>query len=159
MARTRMMATPVQTAAVVVSVVFLLVGVLGFIPGITTDFDTMEFSGPESEAMLPGIFQVSVFHNISHLLFGIAGLMWRLLQWVTRTALAFDLFTSVEDGRSTPVALQPVNDGFSAISRVVTAAPRSTNRGITASTMARRRSSGERGSARRCLAHIGGTIQ
>jgi hypothetical protein len=57
--------------------------------------------------------------SIVTLLFGIAGLMWRLLQWVTRTALAFDLFTSVEDGRSTPVALQPVNDGFAAISRVV----------------------------------------
>ena len=74
MARTRMMATPVQTAAVVVSAVFLLVGVLGFIPGITTDFDTMEFAGHESEAMLLGIFQVSVLHNIVHLLFGIVGL-------------------------------------------------------------------------------------
>ena len=74
MARTRMMATPVQTATVVVSAVFLLVGVLGFIPGITTDFDTMEFAGHESEAMLLGVFQVSVLHNIVHLLFGIVGL-------------------------------------------------------------------------------------
>jgi hypothetical protein len=74
MARTRMMATPVQTATVVVSVVFLLVGVLGFIPGITTDFDSMEFAGPESEAMLLGVFQVSVLHNIVHLLFGVVGL-------------------------------------------------------------------------------------
>lgn len=74
MARTGMTATPVQTATVVVSAVFLLVGVLGFIPGITTDFDTMEFAGHESEAMLLGIFQVSVLHNIVHLLFGIVGL-------------------------------------------------------------------------------------
>ncbi|HEX6417272.1 MAG TPA: hypothetical protein VFZ77_02205, partial [Acidimicrobiales bacterium] len=57
--------------------------------------------------------------SIVTLLFGIAGLMWRLLQWVTRTALAFDLFATVEDGRSTPVALQPLNDGFAAIARVV----------------------------------------
>ncbi|HEX6335987.1 MAG TPA: DUF4383 domain-containing protein [Jiangellaceae bacterium] len=74
MARTRMMATPMQMAAVVVSAVFLLVGILGFIPGITSDFDTMEFAGHESEAMLLGIFQVSVLHNIVHLLFGIVGL-------------------------------------------------------------------------------------
>lgn len=69
-----MLATPVQTVGVVVAVVFLLVGVLGFIPGVTTDFDAMEFAGPESEAMLLGIFQVSVLHNLVHLLFGVVGL-------------------------------------------------------------------------------------
>src|SRR5690606_32404168 len=36
-----------------------------------------------------------------------------------RTALAFDLFATVEEGRSTPVPLQPLNDGFAAIARVV----------------------------------------
>ncbi len=74
MARNTMTATTVQTAAVVVAVVFLLVGVLGFIPGITTDFDSMEFAGPDSEAKLLGIFQVSILHNIVHLLFGVVGL-------------------------------------------------------------------------------------
>ncbi|NED96672.1 DUF4383 domain-containing protein [Phytoactinopolyspora alkaliphila] len=69
-----MTATPIQTAATVFGAVFLLVGILGFIPGVTTDFDTMEFAGHESEAMLLGIFQVSVLHNIVHLLFGVAGL-------------------------------------------------------------------------------------
>jgi hypothetical protein len=54
--------------------VFLLVGVLGFIPGATTDYDLMEFSGNESKAELLGVFQVSVLHNIVHLLFGLAGL-------------------------------------------------------------------------------------
>lgn len=73
-ARNSMTATPVQTAATVVAVIFLLVGVLGFIPGITTDFDMLEFAGHESGAMLLGIFQVSVLHNIVHLLFGIVGL-------------------------------------------------------------------------------------
>ncbi len=72
--RSTMTATPVQTAATIVGVVFLAVGVLGFIPGITSDFDTMEFAGHESEAMLLGIFQVSILHNIVHLLFGLAGL-------------------------------------------------------------------------------------
>jgi hypothetical protein len=55
-------------------VVFLLVGILGFIPGITTNYDTMSFAGHDSEAMLLGVFQVSVLHNIVHLLFGAAGL-------------------------------------------------------------------------------------
>lgn len=66
--------TPLQTAALVVGVVFLLVGVAGFIPGVTTDYDTMEFAGPDSEAMLLGIFQVSILHNIVHLAFGAWGI-------------------------------------------------------------------------------------
>ncbi|WP_051426354.1 DUF4383 domain-containing protein [Jiangella gansuensis] len=68
-------ATPVQLAATVVGVVFLAVGVLGFVPGVTTDMDTLEFAGHESEAMLLGVFQVSILHNIVHLLFGVAGLV------------------------------------------------------------------------------------
>jgi|SRR5215207_7029986 len=67
--------TPIQLAALAVGAVFLLVGVLGFIPGVTTDYDTMEFAGHESEAKLLGLFQVSVLHNIVHLLFGLAGLL------------------------------------------------------------------------------------
>ncbi len=69
-----MTATTVQKAAVAVSLAFLAVGVLGFIPGITTDYDTMSFGGHHSDAMLLGIFQVSILHNIVHLLFGVAGL-------------------------------------------------------------------------------------
>jgi uncharacterized protein DUF4383 len=42
---------PVQTAAAVVGAVFLLVGVLGFIPGITSSYDQMGFAGHESGAM------------------------------------------------------------------------------------------------------------
>src|SRR5687767_4287799 len=63
-----------RTAATVVGAVFLLVGVLGFIPGITTDYDTMKFAGHESGALLLGVFQVSILHNIVHILFGVAGL-------------------------------------------------------------------------------------
>lgn len=70
-ARTR---TAVQTAALVVAVVFLLVGVLGFIPGITTNYGDMTFAGHHSDAELLGVFQVSVLHNIVHLLFGLVGL-------------------------------------------------------------------------------------
>lgn len=62
-----------QRAAAAVGAVFLLVGILGFIPGITTDYSTMEFAGHESDAKLLGIFEVSILHNIVHLLFGVAG--------------------------------------------------------------------------------------
>lgn len=65
---------PVQLAAAAVGAIFLLVGVLGFVPGITTGYDDLTFAGHESGAELLGIFQVSVLHNIVHLLFGVAGL-------------------------------------------------------------------------------------
>jgi hypothetical protein len=61
---------PVQQAAQLVGLVFLLVGVLGFIPGITTDYGDMEFASHDSDAELLGLFQVSILHNIVHLLFG-----------------------------------------------------------------------------------------
>jgi hypothetical protein len=66
---------PVQTAALVFGVVFLLIGVLGFIPGITTHYDQLTFAGHHSEAALLGVFNVSVLHNAVHLLFGIGGIM------------------------------------------------------------------------------------
>lgn len=65
---------PVRTAAQLVGVVFLLVGVLGFIPGITTNYDDLMFAGHESYAKLLGLFQVSVLHNLVHLAYGVAGL-------------------------------------------------------------------------------------
>ncbi|WP_433019416.1 DUF4383 domain-containing protein [Kribbella sp. CA-294648] len=81
-----MTATAVQKAALAVALAFLAVGVLGFIPGVTTDYDTMSFAGHHSDAMLLGIFQVSILHNIVHLLFGAAGLA------MARTAAAAKLY-------------------------------------------------------------------
>ncbi|WP_019482245.1 DUF4383 domain-containing protein [Arthrobacter sp. TB 23] len=66
--------TTMQKAAMGMGAVFLLVGILGFIPGVTSQHDQMDMAGPESEALLLGIFQVSILHNIVHLLFGVAGL-------------------------------------------------------------------------------------
>lgn len=66
--------SPVQLAAMAVGAVFLLVGVAGFIPGITTHYDTLEWAGHHSDAQLLGLFQVSVLHNLVHVLFGIVGL-------------------------------------------------------------------------------------
>lgn len=67
--------TPVQNVARLAGIVFLLVGIAGFVPGVTTNlYDGLEFSGNEGDAELLGIFQVSVLHNIVHGLFGVAGL-------------------------------------------------------------------------------------
>jgi ABC-type Fe3+-siderophore transport system permease subunit len=42
----------IQRAAQVVGAVFLLVGVLGFIPGVTTGYDAMAFAGPRSRSCI-----------------------------------------------------------------------------------------------------------
>ena len=65
----------IQKGAALVGIVFLLVGVAGFIPGITTHYSDLTFAGHMSGAQLLGIFQVSILHNIVHLLFGVAGLL------------------------------------------------------------------------------------
>lgn len=53
---------------------FLLLGILGFVLGITTDYDQLSFAGHDSEAMLLGLFQGSILHNLVNLAFGAAGL-------------------------------------------------------------------------------------
>ena len=63
-----------QSAALLVGVVFLLVGILGFIPGITTHYSDLSFAGHNSDAKLLGLFETSILHNIVHLLFGVAGI-------------------------------------------------------------------------------------
>lgn len=67
--------SPVQIAALLVGAVFLIVGIAGFIPGITTNVGDMDFAGHESPSELLGLFQVSILHNIVHLAIGIIGLV------------------------------------------------------------------------------------
>ncbi|GAA3398403.1 DUF4383 domain-containing protein [Cryptosporangium minutisporangium] len=78
--------TPVQLAALGSGALFVLVGLLGFIPGLTTNYDDLGVAGHESEALLLGVFQVSILHNVVHLLFGVAGL---LMARTARTATLF----------------------------------------------------------------------
>ncbi len=67
--------SPIQTAALVVGATFLLVGIAGFIPGLTSGlYDDLELAGHEGNAKLLGLFEVSVLHNVVHLGFGLAGL-------------------------------------------------------------------------------------
>ena len=60
-----------KTAATLFGVVFLVVGVLGFVPGITSD------------QMLLGIFHVNAAHNVVHLLSGALAL------WTGMTSAAY----------------------------------------------------------------------
>jgi hypothetical protein len=63
-----------QTLTLLFGVVFILVGILGFIPGITTHYSDLSFAGDDSGAKLLGVFQVSILHNFVHILFGLVGL-------------------------------------------------------------------------------------
>ena len=64
-----------RLAAGTFGVVFLVVGILGFVPGITTHYSDLSFAGHMSEAKLIGIFQVSVLHNLIHVAYGVVGLI------------------------------------------------------------------------------------
>lgn len=82
----RQQVTPMQDAGAVVGLVFVLVGALGFLPGITTRIGALEIAGSGSEAMLFGIFQVSVLHNLLHIGIGAIGM---LMSWFPRGAIWF----------------------------------------------------------------------
>ncbi|XVV00965.1 DUF4383 domain-containing protein [Actinosynnema sp. CA-248983] len=65
--------SPVRVAALAVSALFLLVGAAGFIPWVVTG--ELGFTGRHSHALLLGVFQVSVLHNLVHLAFGVVGVL------------------------------------------------------------------------------------
>jgi hypothetical protein len=81
-----------QTLALLFGVAFLGAGVLGFIPGITTNLSDIKFAGNDSPSELLGIFQVSILQNIVHLLFGIAGIA---LSRTTVNAKAYLLYSGL----------------------------------------------------------------
>ena len=57
----------VKTAAIIFGIVFLAVGILGFVPGATTDMGGMP--------MLLGIFHVNAAHNFVHIASGVVFLL------------------------------------------------------------------------------------
>jgi len=63
----------VQYASLIVGFAFLAVGILGFVPGVTTDYDSLGFVDQHGAKLL-GIFEVNALHNIVHLAFGVAGI-------------------------------------------------------------------------------------
>ena len=64
----------IQTVTMLFGAFFLGIGILGFVPGITTHYGDLKFAGHHSGAELLGLFQVSILHNIVHILFGALGL-------------------------------------------------------------------------------------
>ena len=78
-----------QKVALAMGVVFLLVGVLGFIPGVTTQYDALGMAGHGSMALLLGLFMVSVLHNLVHLLFGVIGILAARTYAAARAYLLF----------------------------------------------------------------------
>ena len=62
--------------ALILGIVFLVVGVLGFIPGITQmhgEHGDLNIHGP-GHGYLLGLFHVNLMHNLVHIVFGIAGI-------------------------------------------------------------------------------------
>jgi hypothetical protein len=59
--------------ALIYGIVFLVVGVAGFIPGITTPHTHPEVTAQTGLGLLFGLFPVNLLHNIVHVLFGIWG--------------------------------------------------------------------------------------
>jgi hypothetical protein len=67
--------SPVELVAMLVSAVFVLVGIAGFIPGLTTNlYDGLEFAGDDGNAEILGLFKTSILHNLVHAGFGLVGL-------------------------------------------------------------------------------------
>jgi hypothetical protein len=65
----------VRPAGVLVAAAFVLIGILGLVPGIMTHYGELAFAGSGSRAQLFGIFRVSVLLDLVHLCFGVAGLV------------------------------------------------------------------------------------
>jgi uncharacterized protein DUF4383 len=65
----------VQGAALLIAGVFLAIGLLGFIPGVTSDYGLLHWAGQHSGAKLFGMFPVSGLRNTVHLVFGVVGLV------------------------------------------------------------------------------------
>jgi len=66
---------PIQWGVICISVGFLLVGILGFVPGVTSNAEDLEWVGHDGNVLLLAVFEVSIFHNLVHVTFGIIGLL------------------------------------------------------------------------------------
>jgi hypothetical protein len=67
--------SPAQLLTLLFGATFILVGILGFVPGVTSHlYGGLDFAGHNSQAKLFHVFQVSWLHNIVHIAFGLVGL-------------------------------------------------------------------------------------
>lgn len=68
------MMTATRRFAQIFGIVFLLVGIAGFIPGITQPHSHPDVRLTAGLGTVLGLFPVNVLHNLAHLLFGVWGL-------------------------------------------------------------------------------------
>jgi len=78
--------TTTQLATTVVAAAILAIGILGFVPGVTTGLGDISWAGPGTDARLLGWTDVSVLHNVAHIATGILGLA------MSRTLAAAEMF-------------------------------------------------------------------
>jgi len=105
-------------------VVYVLVGVLGFIPGIT-----VANGAAPGQGLLLGIFAVNTIHNVAHLVLG-AALIWaattgdnvRLVNKGLAAVFAVLVVGSVIAPIVEGVAINPPDTGLHLLSLLVTAA-------------------------------------
>jgi hypothetical protein len=64
-----------QSLAGLFGLVFVVVGVAGFVPGVVDHYERLDWWRSGSGAQLLGVFQVSILLNLVHLGFGTLGLL------------------------------------------------------------------------------------
>jgi len=66
----------VRTFALIFGIIYVLVGLLGFIPSLSTHpADAPHLSVESGHGYLFGMFPINILHNIVHLIIGIAGIL------------------------------------------------------------------------------------
>ncbi|MCY7314426.1 MAG: DUF4383 domain-containing protein [Rubrivivax sp.] len=63
-----------QRFALVFGIVFLVIGIAGFVPGLTQSHTHPDVNVQAGMGLLFGLFPVNILHNVVHLLFGAWGL-------------------------------------------------------------------------------------
>jgi hypothetical protein len=94
----RRCAVNIQTFARIYGIVFLIVGICGFIPGVTPPHHHPGLAVQAGSGMELGLFPVNALHNLVHILFGAWGLLAARTAGGARTyarvvAIAYALLT------------------------------------------------------------------
>ena len=64
-----------ESLAALIGLAFIVVGVLGFVPGVVQDYGELRWWKSGSGADLFGVFQTSILHNLLFIGIGVAGLV------------------------------------------------------------------------------------
>jgi hypothetical protein len=64
-----------ESLAALIGLAFIVVGVLGFVPGVVQDYGELTWWKSGSGADLFGVFQTSILHNLVFIGIGVAGLV------------------------------------------------------------------------------------